>query len=178
MATAQVESKKNGWDAQEIVDGVFLGSADCLLCDPENLISRNIGRVLSAVSSEEVAIIQKGTAFQQLNGTWPGGWKHLDAGTTVGVDLLGNLQDCVKFIRDGAKKNENVLVHCWAGESTSAVIVCAYLMTYEGLSPTGALELVRNARYGENSNATFLEALQQYAYLLKCTKSKKSCVIS
>jgi protein-tyrosine phosphatase len=58
------------------------------------------------------------------------------------------------------RMKKNVLVHCHAGISRSAAIVCAYLMTKNGWSFSEALNFIKKRRNRVKPNENFV-------YLLK-----------
>jgi dual specificity phosphatase 12 len=55
------------------------------------------------------------------------------------ADILHHFEECIEFIETILAENEKVLVHCHAGVSRSATIVCAYLMKKHGKSVKKAL---------------------------------------
>ncbi|KAL0030302.1 hypothetical protein WJX77_008447 [Trebouxia sp. C0004] len=57
-------------------------------------------------------------------------------------DIARFFDESSRFIQKARKKG-GVLVHCFAGQSRSAALVAAYLISYEGLDPGAALHLIR-----------------------------------
>lgn len=75
--------------------------------------------------------------------------------------------EACRFIHDaftGQKEGDvcNVLVHCQAGVSRSAIICMAYLIKYHGLSFMGAYGVVKAAREIICPNTGFLEQLMEW----------------
>jgi dual specificity MAP kinase phosphatase len=66
------------------------------------------------------------------------------------------------FIEEMRKQNRNVLVHCHAGVSRSATIVCAYLMKKNNWSMDQALGFIKGKRERVRPNQNFLALLAQY----------------
>lgn len=54
------------------------------------------------------------------------------------------------------------MVHCHAGVSRSATIVCAYLMYKNNWSHEQALNYIREKRYRAKPNVSFLQQLEEY----------------
>lgn len=59
-------------------------------------------------------------------------------------------------------QNKNVLVHCHAGVSRSAAIVCAYLMNKKGIGLQQALFMIKTRRDRVKPNENFLRILKEY----------------
>lgn len=76
-------------------------------------------------------------------------------------DISSFFDESNKFIQKARKKG-GVLVHCFAGQSRSATLVAAYLMSSEGLDPGAALDLIRQTRPSVQPNSGFMKQL--YAY--------------
>lgn len=86
--------------------------------------------------------------------------------------------DAYYFIKRHIEKNENVLVHCWAGVSRSASIVLYFIMRY--LSETNpyyrelsvcckynyALSIVKQKRNFINPNKGFVQQIKNSIYML------------
>lgn len=66
------------------------------------------------------------------------------------------------YIHKALEKNENVLVHCFAGVSRSPTLVIAYLIKYQKMRFEQAFEFVRNARIQICPNEGFIKALIKY----------------
>eukprot|EP00123_Amoebidium_parasiticum_P022404 comp86682_c0_seq1/m.48487 comp86682_c0_seq1/g.48487 ORF comp86682_c0_seq1/g.48487 comp86682_c0_seq1/m.48487 type:complete len:296 (-) comp86682_c0_seq1:217-1104(-) len=74
-------------------------------------------------------------------------------------DLLSLLPECVSFIEEGMKAGI-VLVHCQAGVSRSASVVCAYLMKKYNMPVEAALDKIKEARPSIKPNGGFHEQLE------------------
>lgn len=66
------------------------------------------------------------------------------------------------YIHKALEKNENVLVHCFAGISRSPTIIIAYLIKYHKMILEQAFNFVRNARIQICPNEGFLQALMKW----------------
>lgn len=62
------------------------------------------------------------------------------------ANLQIHFDECIEFIEESLKKNENILVHCAAGVSRSASIVIAYIMKTKKLKFEEAFNLVKSKR--------------------------------
>ena len=60
------------------------------------------------------------------------------------------------------KNNKNVLVHCHAGISRSAALVCAYLMRKYSWTFNETYNYMKTKRPRINPNQNFIHLLQQY----------------
>lgn len=87
------------------------------------------------------------------------------------ADLLSYVHQTVEFIAEGRQKGA-VLVHCFAGQSRSAALIAAYLMSREGMTLEAALDMVSIARQDARPNLGFLEQLALYESSL-CSASYK-----
>ena len=77
-------------------------------------------------------------------------------------DLLCVLYDGLDFIREALAGGGTVLVHCSAGVSRSAALLCGYLMWSERLSFDAAFEAVKAARAVASPNIGFSCQLLQW----------------
>lgn len=66
------------------------------------------------------------------------------------------------FVEKGRSGSNRVLVHCAAGISRSATVVCAYLMRKNGWTLPQTLQFLRARRGCVNPNPGFVAQLQQY----------------
>jgi dual specificity phosphatase 12 len=84
-----------------------------------------------------------------------------------GTILKRKFGECIEFIKKAQVNGGTVLVHCFAGVSRSATIVCAYLMQEHNLSYSAALKLVKSKRPFVNPNDGFRTQLVQFQKELK-----------
>lgn len=56
------------------------------------------------------------------------------------------LNYATKIIAEAERLNLNILVHCAAGVSRTATVICAYLVSYYGMDPDSAYKYARNKR--------------------------------
>jgi hypothetical protein len=66
------------------------------------------------------------------------------------------------LMQEAAAYKERVLVHCWAGKSRSAAVVCAYLMTRDACSFDTALAHLRTKRAVVDPNPGFCAQLREW----------------
>jgi dual specificity phosphatase 12 len=87
-----------------------------------------------------------------------------DTEKAADADALGNcFPDAVAFIEKFlVSEKKPILVHCMAGASRSASVVCAYLIWKYNLSVADALRLVRSARPIATPNAAFVSQLEEW----------------
>src|SRR3989338_6378290 len=93
-------------------------------------------------------------------------------------DLAQYLDQCISFIRTALNQDQGVLVHCVAGVSRSATIVCAYLISQEHLTASQAIADVARRRIGINPNNGFVEQLSVFEQLHPPRRSKNRCIVS
>jgi protein-tyrosine phosphatase len=97
--------------------------------------------------------------------------------------IINHFEEANEFI-DKARTNKiNVLVHCHAGVSRSASIVCAYLIKSKRWSPSQALEYVKQKRERAKPNISFWHQLNHYftnlnkSTLLESKYDKESLIL-
>ncbi|EDO34381.1 predicted protein, partial [Nematostella vectensis] len=79
------------------------------------------------------------------------------------ADLLSHLDECIRFIEDGIKHEEPVLVHCLAGVSRSIAVILAYIMKSDQVSLDDAVNKMSEIYSSEISpNQGFLDQLKIY----------------
>lgn len=81
-------------------------------------------------------------------------------------DLSKHFEQCFDFI-EKARKNTNVLIHCWAGVSRSATIVIMYLMRKYEFSLDEAHSFVKKKRRQIYPNPGFLRQLKNFEATLR-----------
>ncbi|CAD8133732.1 unnamed protein product [Paramecium octaurelia] len=94
---------------------LYLGNLNSI--EEENLKSKSIKAVITAARGVN-------TTIKNVN--------HyvIEADDDENFQIIQHFQKAIKFIEQNLKST-NVLVHCFAGVSRSATIVCAYLMKIE-----------------------------------------------
>jgi len=60
--------------------------------------------------------------------------------------LKAEIINIIKTINIYKERNENILVHCFAGMQRSATVIACYLMYYYDFSPEDAILYIRNKR--------------------------------
>jgi len=71
-----------------------------------------------------------------------------------------------KFIQDGIRRGEKILIHCAAGISRSATLLASHLMVKFKISDDEALRMLRDIRPQVNPNSGFRKVLRDYYYTL------------
>eukprot|EP01134_Creolimax_fragrantissima_P006698 CFRG6698T1 len=140
---------------QEVVHGLFIGGIDSV--SPEALASNDISAVV--------------TLLKDFKSDLPEGTEHilLPIDDEEDQDILVKLETVLDFIKKHlCAENGRVLVHCHAGVSRSAAIVCAYLMKTENLSVNDALEKLNTVCPGAEPNRGFMKQLSMYQQM-KCS---------
>lgn len=84
---------------------------------------------------------------------------------------------CGAFIHQAREAGKGVLVHCFAGKSRSATVLCAYLMQYCHMPMADALNAIKLARPQVCPNSGFLKQLEvfQQQLIQKGTLSPELC---
>jgi hypothetical protein len=87
------------------------------------------------------------------------------------ANLAQHFDSTHKYISGAIKDGKSVLVHCFAGISRSASVVCAYLMRELSISADEAIKFVQGKREIVFPNLGFQQQLREYEDKLK--KGKK-----
>jgi len=92
---------------------------------------------------------------------------------TPDSDISRHFAACNGFIHAAVKGGEGlVLVHCRAGRSRTATLVCAYLIAHRGLCVEQALDTVRAARPSSKPIDAFMLQLLDYCRKLPVSKDE------
>jgi Dual specificity phosphatase, catalytic domain len=143
--------------ANEIVDGVFLGSEDAnLLASAEDLAEANIKLIVIPAylgrPDSECQPRRDGIVYCQR--------RVLDL---PGFNIANVLIECVERIKEAHENGGGVLVHCAQGVSRSASVVVAYVLASgQVASLDGAIHLVRSKRK-QIDVTRFRDQLEQFA---------------
>lgn len=130
----------------EILDGLFLGSQDCV--DSSILEDKHINNILSigikVQISNPLAINQKFVECLDLPET----------------DIKKVMGETCAFIDQILQKEEKILVHCNAGISRSSTIIIGYLILNKNMSFEDAYKFVKLRRECIRPNDGFLKQLK------------------
>jgi len=153
--------------AEEIIPNLWLGGV-VTAHDRKKVIGElNVSRVL-CVGGRALAFGQ-----DQYHPPFPDDLTYKvidvdDTEKTADADALGNcFPEAVSFIEESMTGETNangsrILVHCMAGASRSASVVCAFLIWKYKMSVEDALKLVRSARPIATPNAAFIVQLERW----------------
>ncbi|GAV05574.1 hypothetical protein RvY_15679 [Ramazzottius varieornatus] len=89
-------------------------------------------------------------------------YKFIDLEDGPTSELIPYFDATYTFIKENKALGRNVLIHCSAGVSRSASIVCAYLMREYDISVEEALSRIRQSRSRIMPNSCFMDQLQLY----------------
>jgi len=93
-------------------------------------------------------------------------------------DILTWLPETTAFIQAKILSQKTVLVHCQAGVSRSATVVCAYLMRYGGLTMEEALDHTSACRPCVCPNIGFITQLQRFQSQLSISRRRAATLSS
>ncbi|XP_065827579.1 dual specificity protein phosphatase 19-like [Oscarella lobularis] len=127
---------------------LFIGSQD-VAHDLKLMKANGITRVLNVASGVENKFPEDLVYFSV---------EILDVPET---NLWPYLIQCLDFIDSARTNGFSVLVHCNAGISRSAAVVCAYIMKTEGKGFNEALDLVKAHRPNAKPNDGFVKQLKE-----------------
>ena len=143
----------------KVTDHVFLGSL-------RTAQSEKIFRQLNITK-----IVTAGKGLQVLD-PLPEGVEQilLNVDDQPDQKLAPFFDDVADFLEKSTLQNERVLVHCFAGLSRSAAVVCAYLIKKRKMTFKQAIQLVKVARPSVNPNDGFRKQLIEYEHILYGTR--------
>ena len=145
----QFYSTKNIFEANEIIDGMFLG---------------NINSAYDIEKLQEIGITHVISVLAGFIPPYPNDFKYLqlNALDTTNTDLSNNFESANEFINDAIENKGKILIHCMAGRSRSATILLAYMIKSFGLTIEMALNSVILKRPIVEPNKYFMKQLQEY----------------
>jgi len=143
------------FDAQEIVKGVWLGSATAAM--NKNILQQKNIKYALTVARDMVEFEPASTTTS----SWFLEHAALELFDTEDDLLLGNLDEALKFVDVCLfdPRGGSILVHCMAGVSRSASVVIAYLMTRKDMRFHQALSMVSDIREVAAPNDGFMDQL-------------------
>ena len=139
----------NEFDAQEIVQGIYLGSISA---------SYNL-QVLKNVGVTHIVSVIAG-----YDPPYPNDFKYLviNALDNKNNDLSNVFDKSNKFIDECLEENGKILIHCAAGRSRSASILIAYLMNTFAFDFEDCLYSLKHKRNIVEPNPQFTQQLKEY----------------
>ena len=132
----------------KIVDGIYIGSVHCAF-NKETLSQYGITHILN---------------ISGVPATYPNNFTYLQL-TLRDKDyanLLSAIPAANVFIESCIDDGRNVLVHCKGGRSRSAAVICAFLMSTEGLGFEQAIQTVKSQRAVAEVNKGFEMQLRAF----------------
>ena len=143
----------------------------------------NVKAVLSILSEVEFKAIDPDIKSKYNISFKNKTWLHIKyEDTSVNADQIQkDLHSGADFINYHInKKNQCVLVHCWAGISRSSTMVIAYLIKYKNMTYSDASRFVRKKRPKIQPNYSFQQGLlklEEYCQNNPINQDKQCCVI-
>ncbi len=144
-----INKDNNKFEANEIIDGLYLGCIDSSF-DYNTLKDKGITHIISVIAGFEPP--------------YPNDFNYLviNALDTVNTELFNNFYTAIKFIDDALDNNGKVLVHCIAGRSRSAAIVCAYIIHTFGMDVGNVIKYTKSRREIVDPNESFKIQLDDF----------------
>lgn len=129
----------------EVIKNLYIGSQDCT--DPDILREYDIVYALSL----GVNVICENVLEH----------KFIECLDLPETDIQTIVSECNKFIFKALRENKNVLVHCNAGVSRSAMVILGYLIVEKKIAFADAFSLLKAKRPCIQPNAGFMKQLQK-----------------
>ena len=166
------------WDANEIIDGLLLGSVTAAKRkDAFDYFA--INAVLSILTESQMVLHDdleshlNAYSISIENGNWSR-FEFADA-RLKGVDIQKRLHVGADFIHKHVENNKGthhyVMIHCFAGASRSPTITAAYLIKYKEMTSENALDLLSSKRNVAYPKQYFKEQLT----IFEKTVNSKAC---
>ena len=130
-----------------IENGIYLGDYEG--AQTHRILQENrIKKVLS--------LLEDFSDFEKFEGIE---YKKIEIIDSAKANLIQFIPECIQFISDAQRANENILVHCAAGVSRSPSILIAYFMTKYRVNYYAARNYVNKGRPGIFPNEGFISQL-------------------
>lgn len=125
-----------------IMNYVYIGSQDCAV---DSVLNKyNIEQVLSVGINANVHVKHK----------------HVHCLDLPETDIKPVLFECFSFINEAINSEKNILIHCNAGVSRTAMVAIAYLMYCKKMNFVDAYNVVKTKRPAIQPNAGFVKQLK------------------
>jgi protein-tyrosine phosphatase len=90
------------------------------------------------------------------------GWMDTEDQKIYKLKPGDQIEESIRFIHEGLKRGENVVIHCAQGKSRSGTVAIAYLMIAQNMNYREALKYVQEKRPMVQPNPSFETQLQEY----------------
>ena len=148
------------FEANQIIDNLWLGGIPSAVCDRESLQKRNIELVILAVYG---SIAMYPFDFKYLRSNL----KDVDD-----EDILHEIKRLIPEIHKYITNNKGVLVSCVKGRSRSSSVVIAYLIKYKDMTIEEAIYFIINKRSQIKPNDGYMKQLKIFEEEVKKDKYK------
>ena len=135
----------------EIIPGIFIGSIGAA-CNKESLLQHKITNIISC---QDIDFRPFRTEFA---------YKNVDVQDHATQDISNHFDETNNYIdlAQKADKNAKFQIHCFAGKSRSATVLCAYLMYKQNIRFEEAIRQVRSRRERAKPNDGFMYQLSVF----------------
>ncbi|ODN02329.1 Serine/threonine/tyrosine-interacting protein B [Orchesella cincta] len=142
--------------AQEIFPGLLLGPYGCA--------TRSKLGEMKAAGITHVVVARQVLERNLIRANHPEHFSYLivEFADCATENIIPHFQTVNSFLDDCLTNGGKVLVHCCAGNSRSAALVLAYIMSKFGVTFNEALALVISKRYTIHLNEGFVSQLKEY----------------
>ncbi len=135
------------YEISEIIPGVYLSGVCCI--NNINIKTYDLKHVLSVMTNPPL--------LENVN------QKIIPILDTKNQNISSYFEEAYEFIENAVQKNENVIVHCYAGISRSGTIIISYIMRKMNMSYDNAIQYVKSKRSIVSPNIEFYFELSQYS---------------
>ena len=132
----------NSVNMLEVYSNIYIGNKAAAK-DIDNLNSNSILNVLNCAHGEAFDSVDTNEDYYKNSNVKYCGLQMSDS---VDVNAKKHFEKGADFIENALENNEKVLVHCFAGLSRSATIICAFLMLKKNMNAIDALTFLRKQR--------------------------------
>jgi protein tyrosine phosphatase (PTP) superfamily phosphohydrolase (DUF442 family) len=154
--------------AHRVDDQIYIGGY-LAAADPKFVHENGIRRIVKMFRDDD---------------TYPGGF-HRHAGVEYLVvpaddvetyDISPGAIAAMRFIKDGLRRGDRILVHCHMGISRSSTVVLLHLMLNRGMTLTGAQAHLKKLRPVVQPNAGFMRFLMATDSRLRLIRARRRAV--
>lgn len=145
------ESYDSSWPANEITPGVYVGRYEASLSQCE-LEKRDITYIITVMN-------ERPESFRQISNLR---YQFLQCDDSSNNRIDRHFDRASQTIKAARKKNQGVLIHCYAGVSRSVTIACAWLIRSQSMTVKDAIRFVQSKRRQADPNSGFRLQLERW----------------